>query len=63
MASEGCRVLSLDTAVRHPLVQCFLFGQFRFGVLAGGRLRPLPGVPNPYCTQRCRGPMSGTATW
>jgi hypothetical protein len=63
VASEGCRVLSLDTSARHPLVQCFLFGQFRFGVLAGGQLRPLPGVPNSYCTQRCREPMSGTATW
>lgn len=63
VADLGCRVLSLDTAARHPLVQCFLFGRFRFGFLAGGHLRPLPGVPNFYCTQRCRGPMWGTATW
>jgi hypothetical protein len=63
VADEGCRVLSLDTAARHPLVQCFLFGQFRFGFLAGGHLRPLPGVPNFNCTQRCRGPLWGTATW
>ena len=63
VASLGCRVMSVDTAAQHPLVQCYMFGKFRVGYLAGGHLKPLLGVPNFNCIQRCRGPMWGTATW
>jgi hypothetical protein len=60
---QGCTVLSLDPAGQHPLVRCFLFGRFSFGMLARGHLQPLPGVPNPDCARDCRGPMWGTAAW
>jgi hypothetical protein len=60
---QGCTVLSLDPAAQHPLVQCFMLGQFRFGVLASGHLKSLPGVPDEYCTSECRGPRWGTAAW
>ena len=60
---QGCAVLSLDPTGQHPLVRCFLLGRFRFGTLASGHLKPLPGIPNIYCVRECRGPMWGTAAW
>ena len=60
---QGCTVLSLDPTGQHPLVQCFLLGRFTFGTLAGGHLRPLPGIPNSYCARGCRGLRWGTAAW
>jgi hypothetical protein len=60
---QGCTVLSLDPAGQRPLVRCFLFGRFSFGMLARGRLQPLVGVPNPYCARDCRGQTWGTAAW
>jgi len=60
---QGCAVLSLDPTGQHPLVRCFLLGRFTFGTLAGGHLRPLPGVPNIDCARECRGQQWGTAAW
>ena len=60
---QGCTVLSLDPTGQHPLVRCFLFGQFRFGVLAGGQLKPLPGMSNIYCVRQCRGSQWAAAAW
>jgi hypothetical protein len=63
VGEQGCTVLSLDPTGQHPLVQCFLLGRFTFGTPAGGRLRPLPGIPNSYCARGCRGLRWGTAAW
>lgn len=52
---EGCIVLSLDSTGQHPLAQCARFGRFTFGVLDGGRLKPLPGLPASLCVQDCPG--------
>lgn len=53
--AEGCTVLSMDSTGQHPLAQCARFGRFTFGVLDGGRLRPLPGLPGNLCVVDCPG--------
>jgi hypothetical protein len=60
---SGCTVLSLDATGQHPLVRCFLLGRYGFGMLSGGRLKPLPGTSNIYCVRECRGSMWNAAAW
>ena len=62
LADQGCTVLSLDPTGQHPLVRCFLLGRFTFGTLGSGHLKPLPGIPNIYCTRECRTEWA-TAAW
>jgi hypothetical protein len=62
-SSQGCAVLSLDSAGQHPLVQCFLLGRFNFGTPVRGRLKSLAGLPNTFCIRECRGPRSANAAW
>lgn len=61
--SQGCAVLDLDDTGQHPLVQCFVLGRYTFGMVGGGRITPLPGIPNIFCTRACTGPRWGYAAW